>query len=42
MVALAASESPIMGQDSRVVLAAAGAAVKVFDTRTNGPNAVLW
>ncbi|CAH2102149.1 unnamed protein product [Euphydryas editha] len=30
------------GTDSRVVLAAAGAAVKLFDTRTSGPNAVLW
>ncbi|XP_041975160.1 kinesin-like protein KIF21B isoform X2 [Aricia agestis] len=28
--------------DSRLVLAAAGPAVKLFDTRTNGPQAVLW
>ncbi|XP_047531443.1 kinesin-like protein KIF21A [Vanessa atalanta] len=28
--------------DARVVLAAAGPAVKLFDTRTSGPTAVLW
>ncbi|XP_032528899.2 kinesin-like protein KIF21A isoform X2 [Danaus plexippus] len=30
------------GSDPRLVLAAAGAAVKIFDTRTNQPTAVLW
>lgn len=39
VVALAASARE---HDPRVVLAAAGAAVKLFDTRTSGPNAVLW
>ncbi|CAH0727583.1 unnamed protein product, partial [Brenthis ino] len=38
VVALAA-HAPL---DPRLVLAAAGAAVKLFDTRTSGPNAVLW
>ncbi|XP_039757406.1 kinesin-like protein KIF21A isoform X2 [Pararge aegeria] len=31
-----------LAADSRLVAAAAGAAVKLFDTRTSGPNAVLW